>query len=421
MMRPRTLSLAPAFALMSCGVPDPSPGTGGVTLPPDGGAAPCGRGLIVVSSDYLSSNVSLVSSDGEVLSERFFSSASGSTGLSAPLSGDVVIPTTPASGDNVVILDRFPASVVTWVGLETAQVVSQLSLATGFPANVHDYVDVSPTKAYATRYEQNPAPGSESFDAGSDVIVLDPTEPRIVGSIDMVEALGEDSARYQPRPDRIVHVGRFAYVLLGVLSTFDVLTGGDGRIVAIDTEGDVVVNVLVLPGLRGCAGLALSPAGDELGVSCSGIFAGNVSTIEDSGIALVGVSGAELIERRRFLAAEVTDAPLGFSLDYLSATELVVTTFGRFESGSEPARDDTAILVDLASGASRELLRSSGLPFSLGTVRCAAACGLCFVADASTPGGSVHRLLFDGSSLVEQSAFSVDRTSGLPPRDIGRF
>ena len=66
------LAILAAAALLACDVPEPPGPTGGTTEP----LGRCGRGLAVVSSDFQSTNLSLVGTGGQVLSESFISSAS---------------------------------------------------------------------------------------------------------------------------------------------------------------------------------------------------------------------------------------------------------------------------------------------------------------------------------------------------------
>ena len=121
--------------LVACNATSP-PGSGGVDVEP----GPCGRGLAVVATGYESVNVALLDTTGGMLSSSFISSADRSPSLSAALGGDTVLPTSAASGPELLLIDRYPNSVLTWVELETARVTRQLSVATGFLANPHDYV-----------------------------------------------------------------------------------------------------------------------------------------------------------------------------------------------------------------------------------------------------------------------------------------
>ncbi|HEU4537450.1 MAG TPA: hypothetical protein VFS00_25200, partial [Polyangiaceae bacterium] len=99
-------SAALALAVAGCDVSAP-PGSGGVGGA-GGGAPGCPQAFVVANSDYASTNVSVVSVAGELLSASLVSSASAGVGSSAALSGDVVLPhDRPASG-RVVLLDRYP-------------------------------------------------------------------------------------------------------------------------------------------------------------------------------------------------------------------------------------------------------------------------------------------------------------------------
>ena len=75
--------LASILALAAAGCSDPAPAPpAGVDVEP--GA--CGHALYVISSDYQSTSVAIVSYDGEVLASSLISSGSETTGLSTPLS-----------------------------------------------------------------------------------------------------------------------------------------------------------------------------------------------------------------------------------------------------------------------------------------------------------------------------------------------
>ena len=86
---PFWIGLITSMAATACDVDDTDLITTGVNLREDPAAK--ARGFAVVSSDYESYNVSLLSLRGEVQSESVISSGSASAGLSAPLT-DVVMP-----------------------------------------------------------------------------------------------------------------------------------------------------------------------------------------------------------------------------------------------------------------------------------------------------------------------------------------
>jgi hypothetical protein len=400
------------LALAGCGAPEPPGNTGGTEIP----AGPCGRGAVVVSSDYHSTNVSLVSWSGEVLSASFVSSASsGSGSLSAPLSGDVVTPSATQGGDSVVLVDRYPAGVLTWVDVESGEPVRQLDLKTGFASNPQDYIGISSRKAYVSRLEENLEPGLAPFDAGSDLLIVDPASPAISGRIDLHAALeGEDPA-FLPRPNKLLVDGPRLYALL---SAYDASfqASAASRVVTIDTNDDSIRSVTVLPGLHGCTGMALSPSGEQLAVVCSGTFEGSSASVEEAGIALFTTS-PELSEIARFPASRLGGRPLGFSIAFAAERRLVTSTFG--ELTGESRVGDTLVSLDLDSGA-HQVLRTTDEPFTIGEVRCATSCSVCFATDASGAGALV-RYPLTGGVLGSPSEIRPDTAIGLPPRYLGGF
>ncbi len=381
----------------------------------------CGRGVVVINTDYQSTNVSLVSVDGQVLSSSFISSASGATGLSAPLGGDVVAPSQWQNDDEIVLLDRYPASVVTWVDVASAEPTGQLSAATGYAANPRDFLRVSPNKAYVTRYDPNLDPGQQPFDGGSDILVIDPMTRSIQGRIDLQPAMAGAPDGFFARPDKLLLVDGQVLVLLGGYSA-DFVTSLPSRVAILDPGTDRLIETISLDGLHGCTAMALSPAGDELAVACSGEFAGDsMTTLSHSGIVLVSV-GTTFEERRRFPAAKFGTGPVGGAIAYTSDTRLVFTTFGQFAEQGQAYREDAFVQLEVDSGQFEVVLRSEGEPFSLGDVRCATECGVCFLADAKRDGGVLHRFtLGEGGQLGDRSEIVVDRGIGLPPRNLGWF
>ena len=419
-IRVRTLWLSIVCA--GCGV-EPTPhDTGGIDLDAlESKAAAnsdCPRGLTVVSSDYQSTNVGLLDLEGRVLSSSFVSSASTSTGLSAPLSGDVVAPSSVNAGDEILLIDRYPASVLSWVDLRTAKVPRQLSVATGFAANPHDYAQVSSRRAFVSRFEHNQSPGRQPFDAGSDLLILDSGQPSIAGRIDLLPAMQGEDAAYLPRPDNLVLVGGRLYVLLSSYSG-DFMELTRSRIVAIDVRTESIDQVLVLDGLMGCTGMTLAPDAVHLALTCSGKIRSEAPTsLEGSGVVQVEL-GEQMREGTRFEAMHFAGGALGFSVAYASDTTLLVTSFGHFGSKDHAAAEDTLLSLDLDSGAVEVVLESASEPFTIGEVLCAAACEVCFVADAGR--SVVHRFEVRAGRIVGREAISVDETIGLPPRYLGFF
>ena len=224
-----SMATGTAIATNACNVESPE-GTGGTDVT----AGACGRGIIVVNSDYQSTNLSLVAIDGTVLSSSFLSSASTASGLSAPLGGDVVTPTQWQRGDEIVLLDRYPASVLTWVDVRSSTPTGQLSLATGFAANPRDYLLLNPTKAYVTRYQPNLAAGTGNHDEGSDIVVVDPLTRAVTTRLSLRSAMQDAPAVYYPYPDKMLRVGNEVAVLLEPI--FDFMSTASSRTFASNPD-----------------------------------------------------------------------------------------------------------------------------------------------------------------------------------------
>ncbi len=160
--------------LSACNVSATASGTGGVgDAGTDAGAA-CGKGTVAILTDFMSTQVALLSLEGVVQSKDFLSTASTmASGVAFALSGDVVLPHTPPLSGHVVLIDQLGSNVITWANPATAKVYAQLPVDTGFGSNPYDYLETSATTAFVTRWGNNLKPGQQAFDSGSDVLVLD--------------------------------------------------------------------------------------------------------------------------------------------------------------------------------------------------------------------------------------------------------
>jgi DNA-binding beta-propeller fold protein YncE len=412
-MRSFPAALLALLAATGCGAPEPPGSTGGTTVAP----GPCGRGIGVVQTDYQSTNVSLLDWEGHVLSSSFISSATAGAKLSAKLTGDVALPTTLDEGNTLVLLDRYPASVLTWVTLETAEVTAQLSVRSGFDANPHDYLALSAHRALVTRFNRNPAPDALPLDRGDDVLVLDLDGPTAVSSIDLSPAMAGVPEGFRANPHRMVLAGdRVVVTLLG--KTADHSDAVASRLAVIDPTTLSVEQVLVLDGLYECNGIAVSPTGDRVAVSCSGRFGGGSEPMVSESAIVVVALGSTLEEIARVPASP--SVPFGFGVAWAASETVVANTFGRFSSKDGPARSDTVVEIELVGLTARTLLESADEPFTLGDVRCGAACATCFASDAGR--GLMHRFSVDASGRVgPPSPIQVKDAIGLPPRTLGQF
>lgn len=416
----RSVAVLALTCLGGCNVERVGRDTGGVPLDGGGdagdGAAP--RGVVVVNTDYTGSSVvSLLSPAGEVLSGAFIGSGSAPPGLSAAFTGDVVPPTMRLPGDEIVLIDR-RAGVLTWVNLETAKVRAQLSVRTGFLANPHDYVPYSETKAFVTRYEPNLDSGKEPFDAGNDLLVIDPAGAEITGSIDLTPIMDGSPPGFYPRADHaLVAAGKIRLSANALNADFQKAV--DSRIVTVDPETHAITHVLVVEGLHGCSGLSPSPGGERLAVACTGRFGQDPAQgFPDSGVVILDVGDA-LTEVRRFTAKDWGTEQIT-SAEWTSPSTLLVSTAGRFAS---VLVKDTLRVLDLETGVLAAPLLSSGEDaFVLGGARCDLHARTCFVPDAETERGVLHRLSVGGGGAVSvDRTIKIDNGTGLPPRYLGRY
>jgi hypothetical protein len=438
----RVVCVALALAPAACNVESTYRGTGGISL--DGGVKPDGggdagdaavpveaalRGWAVMNTDYTASSiVSLLAPAGEVKSASFIGSGSVKPGLFSALSGDVVLPTTRMSGDELVLIDR-KVSVLTFVKFQSPAAPAQLSVATGFNANPHDYVPYSPTKAFVTRYEPNLDAGKEPFDSGNDVLVIDPSKPEITGSIDMVPATEGSSPDLLPRASSATLIGGKLRVFLNGINK-DFTEYGDSRVVSIDPESNAITQVLVFAGLVGCGGptgvtlVAGSHSETKLAVGCTGRYGSDPSRkFADSGLVILDVQD-EFTEERRFTAKDWGIGQIQ-GVAWTSDSTLLVSTSGRFDADQTTAvAQDAVRFLDLASGdlTLEPLLASKKTPFTLGDVHCDVSDRTCLVADAETNGGVVQVVDIDDAGGVRVARqVKIDTGTGLPPRYLGTF
>jgi hypothetical protein len=339
-------SIAPwlmGAVLLGCNVPDPPGSTGG--------AGP--HGIVVVESDYQSTNVSAVSADGGVLSESMLSSGSAAPGISAALSFDVVVPAGADPSGHIVLIDRHNA-VITTVDPERGAVLGQISVATGFDANPHDYREVSPGKAYVSRYATNAKPGSTPLDQGGDLLVIDTHAGAITGRIDLSSP---DDAPMLPRPDRMLVVGGEAWISLQRLSA-DYQTGKNARIAGVSVASDEIAWRLDLPGVANCGGPVLAPSGGLVAIACSGVY-----TDPDpsrSAIVLIDPVPRPPVVTRRIDAGGALWPSIAFATDGL----LVGSVPGSLVA---PTRSDRAFTVDVGSAVVTRLFDARGA-FVLGEI-----------------------------------------------------
>jgi hypothetical protein len=422
MVRNAWFGILASVLVVGCNVSGDAKATSGAKLPDASASrdaadgAPlvsCARGISVVNSDYQSTNLSVLSPDGNVLSESIVSSGSASTGLTTPLSGDVVVPGTRPRSGKLVTIDRSSA-VLTWIDVASGKVDTQLSVGTGFSANPHDYLEVSDTKGYVSRYETNTSPGKEPFDDGGDVLILNLEDHSITGNVPLAKP---DDGEFLPRASRILLVGEEAWVMQERLDA-NFVPAGSSRIAGIDTKTDEITWTLDLPNAGNCGGMVLSPSSKSVIVSCSGGFD---AAAKGRALVLVDATANPPKEIRRFPAATALDIPLAPSIAFASDTLVLGVGYG----DNTIPKNDIVYSIDIDSGDVKKITEAGAGGAVLGDILCSPGCtDLCFLADAevkpagATTKGAIRVYDRTGTELSDKS-FAVDPSLGLPPRAIG--
>jgi hypothetical protein len=371
-------------------------------------------GLVVAATDEVqASNIGLMDSSGFVLSSSVISTASVKAGDSTALGGDLAFPSMVSNSAELVILDRYPGSVITWLDVSTAKVRTQLSVATGFAANLHDYVPYSPTKVFATRFDSNSAPGQEPFDSGGDLLVIDPTtdptkpQPQITGRVDIAAGLPAGNA-YFAHPDRarLLPDGKI-YVVVPYYDANHY--SGESYLAVVDPATEQVESFLSLKGVSGCSGIDAAPDARSLAIACSGNWQGTGRAAASTS-AILGVSTLPLRELWR-VGTGADARSFGFTATFADAQHVITTRLGDL---GPPILNDTVELINIEAGTSTTLFESAAQPASLSVGPCATALGICFLADASR--NQIVRLDLNAAGDYALTKFNWDDPVGLRPR-----
>jgi len=412
-MRFRSFALL-AGLLLGCNV-TPGRVTGGVDLPERGD---CPRGSAIVSSDFMSSEVALLAANGDVKSPAFMSSASTTaTNLSTPFSGDLSVASARSRPGELVFVDRFGTNVLTFVDTRSAVVRAQLPVGTGFEANPQDYYELSEHQAFVPRLNENKSPGREPFDSGSDLLIVDPSVPKVTGSLAMPR--NED---YRPNPVGLTEVG--GDVLVTLQHARPNFSGmGESELVAVPIVEPRVRYRLPLTGMKNCGRAELSPSRTRLLVACSAFVDrfGAVAEPEHSGLVLLDAQSDPVRELARFSALELVGGPVQSSVEFVDERLVLFKT--QTALGAE--RDNQLFTLDLETGQTSLLATAArdqnglGYGVAFGGMSCRAGCGdPCLVADKSR--GKLLRFELREGAL-EPAADVIIEGAGLPPTSVVPF
>ena len=374
-------------------------------------------GIAVLSSDRKSTALSLLALDGtQVSKDQCFHSGSQSPQLTAALSGDVVLPSTPQPRNEIAVIDR-KNGTITWLAPASCEVLRQMNVGPGFASNPYDLVAGLPGgKGYVARYGTNPGNPAE----GSDLLIIDSDKATARGTIDLraqVPAVAAPQGKpLLPDPTHLVFAAGRVYVLLNNLSA-DYETTGMGRLVAIDPATDLVAGTIDLPGLSNCGALQAftGAGGDTLVVGCSGPFSAGPAQIDSAGVAWVDLSRSPA--EVKVVKSQPFGRPVsGFDVGVLDTTIGFTVVSGDF--GMPPT--DAVWSFDFKGGAPHKIHESDS-SFSLSLTIDRDRRRL-YILDAGKADPKVHILsLPAGGTPTETGAFVSNQTAGLPPRLLALY
>jgi hypothetical protein len=389
-------------------------GTGGATGAAGSGvtlAPPPISGGAVLNSDFASTSISLLNPQGALVRADCVHSTSTGSGAKT-ISGDVVLPSQPQRGGQVVLIDRGNVAL-TFVNPTTCAFDRQISVKGGFAkANPHDVVIVSDSKAYVTRYGKNVAPGSR-IEEGDDLLMVDPRDGTVGGRIDLSAYTTTDNPA---SPDRAIIAAGKVVVTLNRWNAGS-FTYAKGSVVIIDPDTDRVLQQLPLGDLKNCEGLDVLPATKTVLVACGGSY--GVEQAIESGIAVIDLSAtpaklARIISGVAFPTPPVTFAWAVAMPSASSPTRAFTSTMGSFT----PSVPDHLYFFDYLTGTTMSF--GSASPFDLG--KPAGANGRLVIPDANAAMPRIHVFDANGAGVpTESSAFVADTVNGLPPREVAWY
>ena len=354
----------------------------------------------------------MLRADGQLCKEEVIDSGSAELDVLAALSGDVTMPRSRDPQGRLVLIDRYPHAVISFVSPQSPSLVEQISVGTGFPANPHDIYFLEDGRAYVSRFATNgAAEGSQSLNAGGDVLIVDMEAMSIAGRIPLSSDEG-----YDPMPSRMAELDGLVWVALSHLAR-DFGSAGPGRVVGLDPATDTVSTSLTLEGLSNCGAMVRDMDNDSLWLACSGLFAlGEQAQREASALVHLELIDGSLQEGWRLSASEHIKSAVAFSIEPLAPKRVAFTAFGSFEADTP----DRLLLAD----ASMETLWETGVEgsaYELGALLFSSDEGLLLLADAAPSKPLIRRFEVKGESLIELEPVVGSPATGLPPRGLIRF
>lgn len=405
-------ALACALLLLGCAEPSTCPHA-------DLGPLPRTPTYAFVASDYATSAIGLLDEHGELLHEAWLDSGTVPPGLVTPLSGDVVLGSSPLAPCVIAVIDRYRTDAITFLDVCAPEpLLGQLTVGAG-RSNPRDVVSLDDRRALVSRFSSHLGPDVGERERGNDLVLIDWRERRVLSRIDLSSLDAHEPEHALARPDRLVRLERdgASVVVVGLARlSADYMVTGPGAIGVVDVDGFAVHRV-DLPGLSNCGEVDAVPGHPELAVvTCAGPpFVPADDRRSEAGVALLELVDGEVRVRAGWHAAQHPEAPVlnAWSVP-LDAARVVTVAMGDLAAGL----DDRAGVIDPHDGATT-LLMQAGDAFVLGDGAFDAERGMLLLPDADR--GGMRRFEVDPDGVVERETVLTSSCRGLPPREVRRI
>ena len=387
-------------------------GTGGaagalVLAPP----APAGLAALSADATFATTSLSILDTAGGLAKDDCIDSRIPAGGSTALISTDVVFPSQPQRGGNIVIVDR-GTGALTSVDPSTCKVVRQVAVPNGVMTDVHDVVIASDSKAYVTRFSPDPAATDPSA-MGNDVVVINPATGTFKSRINLdAYASSVAGATILVRPDHALIANGKIVVSLDE-NDATAATYGEGKVVVIDPATDTVTASVTLTGLFDCRAMDYVAASQTLLVACGGPYP---EEVQKSGIAVVDL-GASPPSLTRAITGTVFGGQV-VSFAWVLSAPTAASATRAFASTSDPnsVAPDGLYLFDFALATAAQIATSA--PLSIGPS--AATASLLFVPEFLTTAARIQ--LYDITATPTATiGFASAPALGLPPTAIAWY
>ena len=376
-------------------------------------APPAPAGLAALSADatFATTSLSILDTAGGLAKDDCIDSRIPAGGSTALISTDVVFPSQPQRGGNIVIVD-WGTGALTSVDPSTCKVVRQVAVPNGVMTDVHDVVIASDSKAYVTRFSPDPAATGPSA-MGNDVVVIDPATGAFKSRINLdAYTSSVAGATILVRPDHALIANGKIVVSLDE-NDATATTYGEGKVVVIDPATDTVTASVALTGLFDCRAMDYVAASQTLLVACGGPYP---EEVQKSGIAVVDL-GASPPSLTRAITGTVFGGQV-VSFAWVLSAPTAASATRAFASTSDPnsVAPDGLYLFDFALATATQIATSA--PLSIGPS--AATASLLFVPEFLATAARVQ--LYDITATpMATIGFASAPALGLSPTAVAWY